>query len=112
MTRRKVIQAMRAASPQHALAGHDAGAVDGAVEAAEGLPGEIDGRLDLAFVGHIGRHETRAAAQFGGDTSARFRIHVAEHDVGAGFRQQAGRAGAQAGCAAGDQEGAAFDSHR
>jgi hypothetical protein len=103
---------MRPFAADHLLAGADAGAVDQAVQPAEGLDREIDAGGGAGFVGDVGLDEARVGTQLGGGGVAGRLVDVGQHDLAAIVHDHAGRRGAQAGTAAGDDEDIVLDAHR
>ena len=60
----------------------DAGVVEHDVQPAECLHGEVDQRLDLVDVGHVGPPEGHGIAQLGRQRLALLDVHVGDDDLG------------------------------
>ena len=78
---------------------------------AKSLHRGIDRILHLRFVGHIGNHEFRAAAETRREFLARLAVEVGEKHFAARGDQVLRSGGAKAGDTAGNQEYAVFDLH-
>jgi hypothetical protein len=91
---------------------HDAGVVEGHVEALEGVDRALDERGDLCLVGYVAGDAERLMAgggQLVGGGVERALVDVGEHDGGAGRGEGPGGVAAHAGAGAGDKGDLATD---
>ena len=101
---------MRRLLAEGALGERDAGAVHQHLKAAEFLERALDRRLAVGFRSDVGLDEART--DFPGELFADVCLHVGDDHLAAVVRRHASRRGAEAGCAAGDEEYAVLDLHR